>query len=336
MSRLRNISLSLSCVSALACAGVSGSPAAAGPITVSFQAQPGGGLIAHEAIRVSSDTVTNEIGYNDKPILAPFRSPDGAGGRFSVHPDAATVGVDFNYMALDGAGVFNFVQSGTTLINGFAFPIGEGTFGTPGDGLPLAAHTALLSEELALPNGVTLASGTTLYADLAGFRADFNDPASYWYDEATGVEHRTYTGGTWAFFYEDPAAAGSFLKLAEYRDVVFAWEINLRAGTLTNTWAGTPEAVEGLRLPAQVSGHGLTSPLSTVGVFSNELDSPLTGFYGQFLDAYTVTFDVDGAELVSAIPEPSSVALLATGLLSLLGIRRRSALQTRRSAARHV
>jgi hypothetical protein len=297
-------------------------PSTAGPITVSFTAPLNGGLVAHEAIRVSSDTFTNTIGYNSKPVLAPFLAADGVGGRYAVHPDAAAVNLDFSYMALDGAGAFTFNQSGTTLFSGFPIPYGAGAFSAAGSGLPLAAHTGQLSTALVLPNGLTLAAGTTLYSDLAGFHADFNDPASYWYDSGSHIEHRTYTGGKWAFFYEDPDSPGSYQKLAEYHDVVFDWEINFLAGTLSNTWTGIPVAVDGLILPASVSGYGLTSPINTTGILSNELTSPFTGFYGRFRDTYNITFDVDNAKVVSAVPEPASLALFAVGGLAMLARRR--------------
>ena len=286
-------------------------PSAASPISVSFQAPANGGLVAHEAIRVSTDTFTNTVGYNSKPVLAPFQAADGTGGRYAVHPDATLVNLDFSYMALDGAGAFAFNQTGTTSFSGFPYPYGSGTFSAPGTGLPLAAHTGQLSSALALPNGLNLAAGTTLYSDLAGFHADYNDPASYWYDNATHIEHRTYKGGTWAFFYEDPASAGTYRTLAEYHNVVFDWQINFRTGVLTNSWTGTPVAVNGLILPTSVSGYGLTSPINTTGVLSNELTSPFTGFYGTFRDTFNIAFDVDNAQVV---PEPSSLALVAIAM----------------------
>lgn len=296
-----------------------GKPSAAGMVTVSFQAPANGGLIAHEAIRVSNDNFTNSVGYNTKPVLAPFRAADGTGGRYAVHPDASLVNLDFSYMALDGAGAFAFNQTGTTSFSGFPYAYGTGTFSAPGTGLPLAAQTGQLSSALALPNGLTLAAGTTLYSDLAGFHADYNDPDSYWYDSTTHIEHRTYRGGKWAFFYEDPAAAGTYRTLAEYHDIDFAWQINFRTGVLTNSWTGTPIAVNGLILPASVSGYGLTSPLNTSGVLSNELTSPFTGFYGKFRDTFNIAFDVDNAQVV---PEPSSLFLLLVGGVAVLAQRR--------------
>lgn len=299
-----------------------GQPASAELITVSFQAPVNGGLIAHEAIRVSGDTFTNSVDYNSKPVLAPFRAANGVGGRYSVHPDAAAVNLDFSYMALDGAGAFEFNRTGTTSFNGVSVPIGTATLSPAGTRLPLAAHVGQLSGTLVLPNGVTLAAGTTIYSDLAGFRADYSDAASYWYDSATQIEHRTYTGGTWAFFYQDPESAGTFVTLAEYRDVIFDWEINFRAGSLTNSWSGTPVATNGLILPGSVSGYGLTTPINTTALLSNELTTPYTGFYGTFRDAFSFSFDTDQAELVSAVPEPSALVLISMGAMTAVWYRR--------------
>jgi hypothetical protein len=290
-------------------------PLSAGMITVSFQATLNGGVIAHEAVRVSNDTFTNTIDYDTKPILAQFKMADGTGGRYDVHPDTSVINLDWNYMALDGAGAFTFNPAGTTTFSGMPFPIGTGTFASAGTNLPLAAHAGQLSTALQLPNGPTLAAGTALYSDLAGFHADYNNSANYWYDSATNIEHRTFTGGTWGFFYEDPSAAGSYLTLAEYHDVVFDFEISFRTGAVTTSWSGTPVAANGLILPGSVTGYGLTSPINTAGVLSNELTSPLTGFYGRFGDAFTMSFDVDNAQVV---PEPSSLALFAIGGLGFI------------------
>jgi hypothetical protein len=295
-------------------------PLSASMITVSFQATPNGGVIAHEAIRVSHDTFTNTIGYNTKPLLAPFRAADGTGGRFAVHPDAVFANLDWNYMALDGAGAFTFNPNGTMTFNGVSVPKGSGTFLSAGTRLPLAAHSGQLSTALQLPNGPTLAAGTMLYSDLAGFHADYNNPADYWYDSTTNIEHRTYTGGTWGFYYEDPTAAGSFLTLAEYHDVVSDFEINYRTGMVTNSWTGTPVAANGLILPGSVTGYGLTSPINTTGVLSNELTSPFTGFYGRFGDAFNMSFDIDNAQVVTTqtVPEPASLVLFLIGGLACI------------------
>ena len=292
-------------------------PLSAGLITVSFQAPLNGGVIAHEAVRVSNDTFTNSIDYNTKPLLAPFMAADGTGGRYAVHPDASVANLDWNYMALDGVGAFTFTPSGTTTFDGLAWPIGTGTFLSAGASLPLAAHIGQLSSELQLRNGVVLAAGTTLYSDLAGFRADYNNSADYWYDGTTNIEHRTYRGGSWGFFYEDPTAAGSFLTLAEYHDVVSDFEINYRTGMVTNSWSGTPVAANGLILPGRVTGYGLTSPINTTGVLNNELTSPFTGFFGRFGDAFTMSFDIDNAQVV---PEPTSLVLFVMGGLVLIGV----------------
>jgi hypothetical protein len=71
-----------------------------------------------------------------------------------------------------------------------------------------------------------------------------------------------------------------------------------------------------------VSGYGLASPINTTGILSNELTSPVAGFYGRFRDTYNITFDVDNAEVVSAVPEPSSLVLFAIGGLGVISCRR--------------
>jgi hypothetical protein len=266
------------------------------------------GTIAHGSVRVNSGQIGGGSAYasyyNSLPVVAPFQSATGAGGRFATYPGSGSSPF-FIYARLDGAGAFSFTQTGTTL----GVPSGNGTFTDPGTYLPTAAHIGTLASPLFLPSGTVLAGGTTIYSDYADLRVDLNDPASYWLDSATGTEHRTYRAGRWSFFYQN---AGTFVKFAEYADVTQSFLINFGTGAVTGTWTATPLPIAGFSLPATGSSS-VAEAINTTGILDNEKVSPFTGFYGRFPNSLQITFDVEGVT-VAEDAGPQTVASWTTNI----------------------
>lgn len=291
--------------------------AAGGAVVVSLSGPTG--TIGHQAVRVNQATTpaTDALGvhHNSQPVLAPFMSPTGVGGRFANHPGVSPNEPFGIYAALDGAGAFSFSPTGTVR----GLPSGTGSFGAPGMLLPTAAHTGVLPSDLALPGG-TIAAGSTIYSDFAGLRVNLDSAADYWFDTAAGLEHRTYRGGTWSFFYQQ---GGSFIKFAEYVDVVELFQINWAAGTANIFWTATAIPVSDVILPASGTAFG-AAVVNVAGFLDNELVSPFVSFYGQFPGQLNIAFDVENAR---AVPEPASAALMMIGI-GLLGVRRCGRMRT--------
>jgi hypothetical protein len=295
------------------------SPSAA--VTVAFSGT--NSLIAHGAVRVSSDTFGPAF-YDSAPLLAPFVSPLAGSARNAYHPaNDLGVNLDVNYLMLDGIGGYQRTPTGAS--TSFSFGSLDNFTGTrlaPGALLPTAAETGALPAALALPNGTAIPAGTTIYSDFVGLVIDQNDPASYWYDAATNIEHRTAKGGRWSFFYEDLVLPGTFHEFAELADVTSSFDLDWVNGTLASTTVGNPVPVANVLLPTTFStlGFGL---LNVEGVISNEttlVDSTTdyAGLYGVFSFGGSVTFDVDHALL---LPEPSSLfTALGFGLLLLTAV----------------
>jgi hypothetical protein len=278
-----------------------------------------GGWIYHGGQRVNDRTL-NGLGelsshYNRQPVRAPFRSPDGVGGRFTNHPEHLT-NPTFFYGSLDGAGGFQFTPSGSF----GSITRGSGTFSEYNDNFRAAAMSGILPVAIDLPNGVSLAAGTSILADFSGLRADLNNPSQWWYDQSTRTGQLTYTGGRWGFYYE--GSPGDYISLATFNDVQISSTFDYSSGTNTLQWSATPELTEGLILPT--SGGGVASILLPIGgVINEEMVNPTVGMFGRGSLTLPFRFDVQNA----SVPEPTSFCLLAAAVLCL---------QTRRARRMNV
>lgn len=277
------------------------------------------GWIFHGAHRVN-DRPLNGFGalsthYNNQPVFAPFRSPDGVGGRYANHPGHPTNPTGF-FGSLDGAGGFQFTPTGSF----GSITSGSGLFSTYGSNLPAAAMSGILPVDLNLPNGLSLATGTTILADFSGLRADFNDPSQWWYDENTQTGHLTYTGGSWGFYFE--SSPGSYSALATFGDVHLTSSFNYATNTNTLQWTATPQLTGGLILPTTGLFDGGTSILLPIaGVLNEEMVSPTVGIFGRGSFTMPFRFDVENA----TVPEPTAFMLCSPAFLFLMVTRRQRA-----------
>ncbi len=310
------------------------SPAAHAEVIVNFTTT--NGWIYHGGQRVNGNSLPGQFGpiathFNQQPVKAPFLSPTGEGGRYASHPFYA-VNATWFYSRLDGAGTFQFSQTGTVPVLSPARPQGNGSFGAMGSQLPTAGMTGILPSALALPTGLTLPQGTLLYADFSGLTADFDNPAQWWYDAASQTQHQVYSGGQWAFYFDN--GAGGFDVLAEYEDVTLAAEFRLGAGTAQYTWTATPVVTNDLILPLTAGFMGGSALIPISGVINEELVSPTVGFFSSAGQSLTFAFDVDNA---TAVPEASTVTLLGTAwaaMYTLAWRRRRIQRDAKGSVAR--
>ncbi len=274
-----------------------------------------GGWIYHAGQRVN-DRLLNGLGglsthYNRQPVFAPFRSPDGVGGRYTNHP-GHLVNPTFFYGSLDGTGGFQFTPTGSF----GSIASGSGVFSAYEGSFRAAAMSGILPVAIDLPNGVSLAAGTSILADFSGLRADFNNPSQWWYDESTRTGQLTYTGGRWGFYYE--GNAGDYISLATFSDVQISSSFDYNAGTNTLQWSATPELTNGLILP--ISGGGVASILLPIGgVINEELINPTVGMFGRGSLTLPFRFDVDNA----SVPEPTAFMLCGPALLFCIGTFRR-------------
>lgn len=266
-----------------------------------------GGWIYHAGQRVN-DRPLNGLGglsthYNSQDIFAPFRSPDGVGGRYSNHPEHLVFPTAF-YGRLDSAGGFQFTPSGSF----GSITSGSGVFSAYEGSFRAAAMSGVLPVAIDLPNGVSLAAGTSILADFSGLRADLNNPSQWWYDASTRTGQLTYTGGRWGFYYE--GSPGDYISLATFSDVQISSSFDYNAGTNTLQWSATPELTNGLILP--ISGGGVASILLPIGgVINEEMVNPTVGWFSRGSLTLPFRFDVDNA----SVPEPTSFGLLAAAVL---------------------
>jgi len=266
-----------------------------------------GGWIYHAGQRVN-DRPLNGLGglsthYNSQPVFAPFRSPDGVGGRYSNHPEHLVNPTAF-YGRIDGTGGFQYTPTGSF----GSITSGSGVFSAYEGSFRGAAMSGILPVAIDLPNGVSLAAGTTILADFSGLTADFNNPSHWWYDESTRTAQLTHTGGRWGFFYE--SSPGEYVSLANFNDVQINSSFNYNTGTNTLQWSATPELTNGLILP--ISGGGVASILLPIaGVINEEMVNPTVGMFSRGSLTLPFRFDVENA----SVPEPTSFGLLAAAVL---------------------
>lgn len=275
------------------------------------------GWIFHGAHRVNT-LALNGLGafsthYNSAPTFAPFKSPDGTGGRFVQHPEHQ-INPTFFYGSIDGLGSFQSTPTGSY----GSIPRVSGSFSQHGSNLPVSAMSGTLPSELTLPNGVQLTAGTTIYADFSGLRADFNNPEQWWYDQSSRTNHLIYRGGDWGFYYSPEP--GSYAALATFDDVEVKQVFNYGTGLLTMEWSGNALLTNGLILPTSGNiggGSSILLPLS--GVIDEEVTDPTVGFYSRSTLTMNFSFDVENA----TVPEPTSLALCGPAILFFAATRRR-------------
>jgi len=314
MSSHRPLRLLLAVIAGLAAS----MPAAAVTITFNYS------YLGHGAISSWDGSFQNAT-MNDRPDILPFTSPDSGAGRFGTnHPvnlvPPASTRVAGIYSLLDGVGTSETVLLGTsTSAFGSNRPNYSITSHASGSRLPTAGATGVLSAPLTLPNSVILGAGTEVFADFYSYALDYNNPASYWYDVNTDIQHQVYTGGFMDFYYKD--ALDQYHRFASYEDSTVHALVDYIGNADTWTWSGTNVAVNDVLLPASVS-FGTAIAVNTSGIILSELETdPYVGFFDVRTRSMTVNFDELNATLV---PEPSRAVLLLGGLLAL-GARRRRA-----------
>jgi hypothetical protein len=295
-------------------------PPSASAVTVTFNYS----YVGHGAISSWDGNFQNAT-MNTRPDILPFVSPDtGAiryGGNHPVNLVApAATRVAGVYTLLDGVGTSQALTSGgTTSAFGSNRTNYSLTSHASGSRLPVAGATGTLSAPLTLPNSIILGAGTEVFADFYSYSMDYNNPASYWYDSTTMLQHQVYTGGTMDFYYKD--GLGDFHLFASYENSSVHALVDYINALDNWTWSGSSVAVDDVLLPASVT-FGTSVAVGISGVLPAELaTNPYVGFFDIRTRSMTVNFDTLNAVLV---PEPSRALLLLGGLLAT-GARRRRA-----------
>ncbi|HBJ87067.1 MAG TPA: hypothetical protein DDZ88_25050 [Verrucomicrobiales bacterium] len=291
----------------------------ASAVTVTFDYS----YVGHGAISSWNGSFSNAT-MDSRPDIMPFVSPDTGAVRYTGnHPVnlvvPATTRVAGVYTLLDGVGTTETVSLGT---NTSAFGSNRSDYSitshASGSRLPVAGATGTLTAPLTLPNSVILGSGTQVFADFYAYAMDYNNPASYWYDANTDIQHQVYTGGVMDFYYKD--ALDQYHRFASYEDSTVHALVDYIGNADTWIWSGTNVAVNDVLLPASVS-FGTAIAVNTSGIILSELETdPYVGFFDVRTRSMTVNFNELNATLV---PEPSRAVLLLGGLPGMWGRRRR-------------
>jgi hypothetical protein len=275
----------------------------------------------HGAISTWDGNFSNAT-MNTRPDILPFMSSATNAARYGGNHPLNLLGggtiIAGIFTMLDGAGT-----TGLTTVAGSTSAFG-GSFGnfsiqtySTGARLPTAGATGVLGSTLSLPNGLSLSAGTQVFADYYSYVLDYDDPASYWYDSTSELQHQVYQGGFMDFYYKDNL--DQFHLFARYEDAVVSATVDYVNNVDAWDWTGNNVAVDNVLLPTGISFSNNIA-LNNSGVILTELDtSPYVGFFSSRTRSFTASFDTDNATLV---PEPSSLVLLLMGTLPLLRRRR--------------
>lgn len=287
-----------------------------------------GALIGDLGISAWNGSFSNAT-MDSRPDILPFTGPGLGAVRYTgnspVNVYYGTNLVAGHATRISGVGTAIATASGgTTSVFGSPLTNYSLTMDPSGSHLPTAGLVGQLAGALSLPNGFTLASGATIYADFYNFVLDYNKPSDYWFDNTTGLMHQVYEGGSIDFYYNN---GGSYERFASYIGCSLNNTVNYQANTTATQFnIGTGVPVGNVIVPLSITSTNIFGAVQTTGIIPAQLAvSPYIGLFGRYTTAWNVAFNGDAATIV---PEASSVLIVGTCLLGCLGSRRRVATAT--------